>query len=48
MHMHNEEDDDVLEMQDDVQMKDTESEHAYDLIRAYANQLNGEFEVGDE
>lgn len=46
--MHKDEDGDGLEMQDAVQMKDTESEHEYDLIRTYANQLNGELEVGDE
>ncbi|WP_171685069.1 hypothetical protein [Paenibacillus planticolens] len=38
-----------LEMQDDaVQRTESDFELDYDLIRAYANQLNGQLEASDE
>ncbi|MDU0200740.1 hypothetical protein ACYEXS_22465 [Paenibacillus sp. MAH-36] len=37
-----------MQFQADEQAENAETNHEYDLIRAYADQLNGEVEVGEE
>jgi hypothetical protein len=37
-----------MAFQETEQVEDAESKHDYELIRAYADQLNGEVEVSEE
>ena len=38
----------ILQEQETASMAEVELNHDYDLIRAYAEQMNGEIEVGEE